>query len=161
MKYTTVKCSQCGANLEIGEDESSCICPYCRSQYINSEYRRDRRGQNGASDVLAAADELIGTIGERISDALDTANRNLRANRAEKPNRDDFIDETPAPPPAAERDAAKLVTFVLCLFLGAFGAHKFYQGKIGTGILYLFTLGLFYIGWIVDIFGTFFALFRK
>lgn len=46
----------------------------------------------------------------------------------------------------------KWVSFFLCLFLGYFGAHKFYEGKIGSGILYCFTLGLFGIGWIIDIF---------
>lgn len=45
----------------------------------------------------------------------------------------------------------KWVSFFLCLFLGPLGAHKFYERKIGMGILYLFTLGLFGVGWIVDI----------
>lgn len=44
----------------------------------------------------------------------------------------------------------KWVAFCLCLFLGFFGAHKFYEGKAGMGILYLFTFGLFGIGWIID-----------
>ncbi len=44
----------------------------------------------------------------------------------------------------------KWVAFLLCLFLGYIGAHKFYEGRIGMGILYLFTFGLFGIGWIVD-----------
>ena len=44
----------------------------------------------------------------------------------------------------------KWVAFFLCLFLGMFGAHKFYEGKAGMGILYLFTFGLFGIGWFVD-----------
>lgn len=44
----------------------------------------------------------------------------------------------------------KWVAFFLCFFFGEFGIHKFYEGKIGLGILYLFTLGLFGIGWLVD-----------
>lgn len=45
----------------------------------------------------------------------------------------------------------KWVALILCIFLGMFGAHKFYENKIGMGILYLFTAGLFGIGWIIDI----------
>ncbi len=46
----------------------------------------------------------------------------------------------------------KTVALLLCLFLGFYGAHKFYEGNIGMGIVYLFTAGLFLIGWIIDIF---------
>ena len=41
--------------------------------------------------------------------------------------------------------------FFVCRFLGFLGVHKFVEGKIGMGILYACTAGLFYIGWIVDI----------
>lgn len=44
----------------------------------------------------------------------------------------------------------KWTAFLLCLFLGYFGAHKFYEGKTGKGILYLCTFGLFGIGWLID-----------
>jgi TM2 domain-containing membrane protein YozV len=43
------------------------------------------------------------------------------------------------------------VDLVLCIFLGPIGVHKFYEGKVGIGILYIFTGGLFMIGWIIDI----------
>ena len=45
----------------------------------------------------------------------------------------------------------KWVTSGLCFFLGVVGAHKFYEGKIGLGLLYLFTGGLFGIGALVDL----------
>lgn len=47
--------------------------------------------------------------------------------------------------------SSKWIAFVLCLFLGGLGIHRFYVGKVGTGILYIFTAGLFGIGWLVDI----------
>lgn len=48
------------------------------------------------------------------------------------------------------RPRNKWVAFLLCFFLGFVGAHKFYEGKAGMGILYLFTCGLFGIGWFID-----------
>ncbi len=48
------------------------------------------------------------------------------------------------------RPKNKWVAFLLCLLLGYFGAHKFYEGRIGAGILYLFTGGLFGISWFID-----------
>lgn len=48
------------------------------------------------------------------------------------------------------RPKNKWVAFLLCLFLGYLGAHKFYEGKAGRGILYLLTFGLFGIGWFID-----------
>ncbi len=66
-----------------------------------------------------------------------------------------------APRPATRRACAtpapnklernKWVAFFLCLFLGGLGAHRFYEAKVGTAILYIFTLGLFGIGWLVDL----------
>lgn len=54
-------------------------------------------------------------------------------------------------PAVMRRAKNKWVAVVLCLLLGVVGGHKFYEGKIGMGILYLFTGGLFCIGMIVDL----------
>ena len=43
----------------------------------------------------------------------------------------------------------KWISLALCVFTVC--GHKFYEGKIGMGLIYLFTGGLFGIGWIVDI----------
>lgn len=45
----------------------------------------------------------------------------------------------------------KRVSLILCLLFGIFGAHRFYEGKIFTGLLYLCTCGLFGIGWLVNL----------
>lgn len=49
------------------------------------------------------------------------------------------------------KEKNKWVAFVLCLFLGVFGAHKFYEGKILMGVIYIFTGGLLLIGCIIDL----------
>ena len=50
----------------------------------------------------------------------------------------------------ARRVKNKWAAFFLCLFFGYLGVHKFYEGKILLGILYLLTFGLFGIGWFID-----------
>lgn len=66
-----------------------------------------------------------------INNTNDNANVNINANCGKKP-------------------LNKWISLLLCFFLGGFGAHKFYEGKIGMGILYLFTVGLFGIGTLID-----------
>jgi len=46
---------------------------------------------------------------------------------------------------------SRLITFLLCLFLGEFGIHRFYVGKIGTGLLWLISSGFLGVGWIIDL----------
>ena len=55
---------------------------------------------------------------------------------------------------------SQIVALILCLLFGMLGMHYFYVGKIGMGLLYLFTGGLFGIGWIVDIIRIIAGIFR-
>ncbi|MCP4628475.1 MAG: TM2 domain-containing protein [bacterium] len=45
----------------------------------------------------------------------------------------------------------KTIGYILWIF-GFTGSHRFYFGHPISGTIYLFTLGLFFIGWIVDLF---------
>jgi TM2 domain-containing membrane protein YozV len=43
------------------------------------------------------------------------------------------------------------IAWLLLVFLGFFGIHRFYMGKIVTGILWFFTGGFFLLGWLYDL----------
>jgi len=51
----------------------------------------------------------------------------------------------------SQRSHSKLIGYLLWIF-GFMGAHRFYYGRPVSGTIYFFTLGVFFIGWIVDLF---------
>ncbi len=46
---------------------------------------------------------------------------------------------------------SRLAALLLCIFLGGLGVHRFYVGKIGTGVAMIFTLGGLGIWVLVDL----------
>lgn len=54
-----------------------------------------------------------------------------------------------------------IVSFGITFLFGWFGAHKFIQKKYGQGFLYLFTFGLFGIGWLIDCAIAFVTMFHR
>lgn len=62
-----------------------------------------------------------------------------------------MADEVKAAPTAEVSDKKKMIALILCILLGTIGVHRFYVGKIGTGIVWLLTAGVFGIGWLIDV----------
>ena len=53
---------------------------------------------------------------------------------------------------ARSQDTHSVLLGYLLWIFGFMGAHRFYYGKQITGVIWFFTLGLFFIGWIIDLF---------
>ena len=139
MKLVELKCPNCGA--ELGEDPSgrAAYCGYCGAKLIvDDEIQRVK--YDNPEDA-----------GYRFELGRIRAQREAGAFRGNAQPQQVVINNYNSVP--AGRKKNKWAAFVLCLFFGFFGAHKFYEDKPGKGILYLVTCGLFGIGWLIDLIG--------
>ncbi|MCR9106897.1 MAG: TM2 domain-containing protein [Gammaproteobacteria bacterium] len=51
-----------------------------------------------------------------------------------------------------QRESHSVLLGYLLWIFGFMGAHRFYYGKPVTGVIWFFTLGLLFVGWIIDLF---------
>ncbi len=54
----------------------------------------------------------------------------------------------------------RLVALILCFFLGGLGVHRFYVGKVGSGIVQILTLGGLGIWVLLDLISIFCGAFQ-
>ena len=53
--------------------------------------------------------------------------------------------------PIGMKKRNKWKALALCFFFGGLGAHRFYEGKILSALLWMFTLGLLGLGTLIDL----------
>lgn len=120
------------------EKEAEGACVYCGKLFCN-DCLVDVNGKNYCKNCVGKAfDENKNNAGTPNINIVNT-NSNVNTNN-----------NSLGGGALAISPKSKIVTLLLCIFLGYIGVHRFYAGKIGTGLLYFFTLGLFGIGVFVD-----------
>lgn len=131
-----VKCPECGREIS----DKAAVCPNCGAP-VKKKYCQ-HCGEQIDFDCI-----ICPKCGKRTGD-LNPSERNIIINNSSNANANASsvvnVSNT-----LGGKAKNKWVAFLLCLF--TFCGHKFYEGKIGMGILYLLTAGLFGIGWIIDL----------
>ena len=151
-------CRQCGKQLNIDAK----FCRFCGYQFEAVQEVKaviNPCPQCGKDNAIDA--KFCRFCGSRIpKDAVVCTKCGRQVEKLERTEsvRPVIINNTNSAPLGANRSFVPLkkplnkwTSFFLCLFLGVIGAHKFYEGKIGMGVLYFFTGGLFGIGALVDL----------
>lgn len=140
-----------------------------KTQTAKREYVREHITEYGEQ---LFPDEVKLTIPERYSSIANTIYRHL-LHTSDQAAADELIQQMDVPQamPSAAKTAptpthtapqpvhaaslgatrSKWVVLALALFLGGLGVHRFYTGKIKSGIVWLLTCGLFGFGWLCDV----------
>ena len=137
MKLVDLKCPNCGAELTFEASSRAAYCSYCGAKLALDDEVMHVHYDNAEEAGYAFERGRIRAQNE--------ASRSTALSRPQEKVVYVYRDQPAGTP------KNKWVALTLCFFLGIFGAHKFYEGKTGMGWLYLFTLGLFCIGWLVDL----------
>ena len=127
-------------------------CEYCRS-YTDSKNTRCPSCSAPLNNKIIPEEgnlkETIAiTVTETINKVLPSTSARVNENGATDKTAISFGVEKTAD---GKRLLNKWVVLILAIFGGVFGVHRFYEGKIFTGILFLLTFGFFGIGLFVDI----------
>lgn len=138
-------CAKCGAQIE----ENAKLCPHCGSLQSNAQYCKF------CGEVIDVECVICPKCGKQVGELKQQQQQPQVVINNTNNNRNVAMASARATAGAytyQKQPKNKWVALTLCICLGWLGIHRFYEGKVGMGILYMFTLGLFYIGWVVDIF---------
>lgn len=140
-----INCPECGKEIS----DKAVSCPNCGTPINNSANQKfcQHCGEKIDKDCI-----ICPKCGKQVSE-LSGNDKNIIINNSSSATAaaSSSASSTVKIPVIYRDPKNKWVSLCLCIFLGYLGAHKFYEGKTGMGILYIFTIGLFGIGWIADI----------
>lgn len=148
MEVMTYTCPHCGANLSVRINQKRILCDYCDSVIMlngtQANEDPEEAGYRFEKGRQRARQESTG-YGEGSSGSGSTG---YSYGQHEERTGYSYASQgthTICSP------KSRLVALILCFFLGGFGVHRFYVGKVGTGILYLCTAGLCGFGLLWDL----------
>lgn len=138
MKIYKFKCKDCGSRKYDKIDEHTYRCMYCGyTEEVYFDEEKPKKEQYSVNQVEGD---------------------NKREKKPEEFEKEYY--EHKMKVQEQRRDfSRRFITFFLCLFGGIIGIHKFYQRKIFLGVIYLFTMGLCFVGYTYDIIKTAFSLY--
>lgn len=122
------------------EKEANGACVYC-GKFFCSECLVEVNGKNYCRDCVSKAfNEQANNNSANVTPNININNVSTSSATANN-NYANGIAVSPK---------SRTIAALLCFFLGVFGVHRFYAGKVGMGILYFCTGGLCGIGAFVD-----------
>ena len=120
------------------EIEAECMCVYCGKSFCKDcmvEVKGKMYCKADLENVLNDAKQAAATPTINISNSNESKNTNINSGMG-------F--------PARK---SKMVALILCIisFFGLGGLHRFYVGKVGSGVLHFFSYGICALGTIIDL----------
>lgn len=148
MEKYTFECPNCGATKHHKHGHEY-ICDYCGyTETVRFEQEKRTRPIEGG--LIEYFEQHLKD--DEFSADAETATEQKQAEQASQPAQNDsrfskilhgFFGE-------------KLFHLVICLLFGILGVHKFVKGDAVGGLVYLFTVGFFGIGYVFDVIGAVF-----
>ncbi len=126
--FGNLKCKTCGSNSFKKINNDTYECKYCGFQ-VRKKFAKCPDCETEENDNIKVVDKLSENSENQTQDG------SLDDIKKEKNDKHNFA----------------LVKLLLCIFLGQFGVHRFLEGKIFSGLLFVFTHGFFGIGILCDI----------
>ena len=134
MRLIELECPNCGAQMQVNAELTQVTCNYCGKTMMIDPEVRSFRYENA----------------EEAGYQFEKGRQRAREEAGYDPEFDPGFDPEARYIRVSQKD--RLAALLLCIFAGVTGAHRFYVGRYGSGLLYLFTGGAFGIGWLYDIF---------